>query len=208
MLFSIYGFMQLVLVRKRAVKTLKPSFFVSGDVGTFVGFLRHKRVIDGFARCRLCQVDLSFAGRGMHNLWDHWKGREHTRLEQKFRILTNRPLLDKSCRPVPREEDHPIRIERMSDRPVFRESPLGLTVDERIAVEVSDAKLGEKPDVNGNRAAYSWLCNFIKAYVSMTSFQAVIRFLDEWTNAMQPELRFTERLVTYEECQVCMSFVV
>ena len=85
--------------RKRAIKTLKPSFFVSGVVGTFVGFPRNKHVVDGFARCRLCRVDLSIAGRGLHNLWDHWKGREHTCLEQRFRIMSNRPLLDKSCRP-------------------------------------------------------------------------------------------------------------
>ena len=89
-----------VSVRKRKINTLKPSYFVSGVVGLFVGFPRHKRVLDGFARCVICNVDISIAGRGLQNLWAHWKGVEHTRLEQKYRIMTQRPLLDRSCRPV------------------------------------------------------------------------------------------------------------
>ena len=104
--------------RKRAIKTLKPPFFVSGVVGTFVGFPRNKRVVDGYARCRLCRVDLCIADRGLHNPWDHWKGRKHTRLEQRYRIMSNKPLLDKSCPPVSLEEDRRIRAESMSEPPI------------------------------------------------------------------------------------------
>ena len=71
-----------ISARVRKVKTLKPSFFVSGVVWTFVGFPRNKRVIDGYARCLLCRADLSFAGRGLLSLWDHWKGVEHTQLDR------------------------------------------------------------------------------------------------------------------------------
>ena len=60
----------VVVVRSRKIKTLKPSYFVSGVVGTFLGFPRHKRVVDGFARCLLCRVDLSIAVRGLSSLWD------------------------------------------------------------------------------------------------------------------------------------------
>ena len=124
-----------VLARARKIKTLKPSYFVSGVVGTFVGFPRNKRVIDGYARCLLCRADLSIAGRGLSSLWDHWKGVEHTRLEQKYRIMTHRPLLDKSCRLVSAEEDRRIRRARLTEPPVFLESALKLTVEERIAIE-------------------------------------------------------------------------
>ena len=91
-------------------------------------------MIDGYARCLLCMADLSIAGRGLSSLWDHWKGVEHSILEQKYRIMTQRPLLDKSCRAVTAEEDRKIRRERMSEPPVFMETELSLTVEERIAI--------------------------------------------------------------------------
>ena len=50
----------------------------------------------------------------------------------------NKPLLDRSCRPVSREEDQRIRMERMFEPPVYLESALGLTVEERIAIEVAE----------------------------------------------------------------------
>ena len=49
--------------------------------------------------------------------------------------MTQEPLLDKSCRAVSAEEDQSIRSERMSEPPVFLESGLSLTVEERIAIE-------------------------------------------------------------------------
>ena len=88
--------------------------------------------MDGFARSLLCRVDLSIAGRGLSSLWDHWKGAEHTRLEQKCRIMTQKPLLDKSCRPVSAEEDRRIRRARTNEPPKTLESELLLTVEERI----------------------------------------------------------------------------
>ena len=100
------------------MKILKPSYFVSGVEGTFVSFQLHKRVVDRFARFLLCRFDLNIAGRGLSSLWDHWKGIGLTRLEQKYRIITQRPLLDKSCRPVNAAEDRRIREERMSEAPV------------------------------------------------------------------------------------------
>ena len=137
--FSFRANVLLVLVRVKKVKTLKPSYFVSGVVGTFVGFPRHKRVVDGFARCLLCKADLSIAGRGLSSLWEHWRGVEHTRLEQKYRVMMQMPLLDKACRPVTAEEDRRIRQDRMNEPPVYLESELSWSVDERIAIEEAEA---------------------------------------------------------------------
>ena len=136
--------------------------------GTFVGFPRKKRGVDGYARCRLCRVDLSIAGRGLHNLWDHWKGREHTGLEQRYRIMSNRPFLDKSCRPVSLEEDRRIRAERMSEPPVVSESDFNHTVEERMAIELAEECEGAKPQCASqcveSSASYLWLRCFINSF--------------------------------------------
>ena len=141
----------VVTARAKKVKTLRPSYFVSGVVGTFFGFPRHKRVVDGYARCLLCKVDLSIAGRGLSSLWEHWRGVEHTRLEQKYRIMMQKPLLDKACRPVSAEEDRRIRRERMTEPPVFLE-----TVDERIAMEEAEASAGERPTLCQESVSFLW----------------------------------------------------
>ena len=204
-------FIELVVVvftgRKRAIKTLKPSFFVSGVVGTFVGFPRNKRVIDGYARCRLCRVDLSIAGRGLHNLWDHWKGREHTRLEQRFRIMSNRPLLDRSCRPVSLEEDKRIRAERMSEPPVILESEFKLTVEERIAIEIEEEASGAKPKLTETSSSYLWLGCFINGFTELSDFASVTRFVESWSSSMRGEVDFAERALSYAKCQVMCIFV-
>ena len=191
-----------ILERKRKIKTLKPSFFVSGVVGSFVGFPRHKRVIDGYARCLLCKVDLCIAGRGLSNLWDHWRGAEHTRLEQKYRIMTHKPLLDKSCRPVTVEEDKRIRLERMTEPPVYLESPLGLTVEERIAIEEAESNAVSRPELGEDSVRYLWLCCFVNAFLRLSSVSGLIQFMESWSAAMDSELRFPLRAMNYAQCQV------
>ena len=106
--------------RCRKAMVLKPSYFVSAVVGLFVGFPRHKRVVDSFARCLLRRVDyLSIAGCGLSSLWDHWKETENSRLKQKYRIMTKRPLLNESCHCVSANEVRRIRYECMSEPPVY-----------------------------------------------------------------------------------------
>ena len=195
-----------VLARARKIKTLKPSYFVSGVVGTFVGFPRNKRVIDGYARCLLCRADLSIAGRGLSSLWDHWKGVEHTRLEQKYRIMTHRPLLDKSCRLVSADEDRRIRRARLTEPPVFLESVLKLTVEERIAIEEAEAEEGARPQLQDESVNYLWLSNFVSSFLTVTSFDGVLRSLDSWRDCMANELRFECRTLTYSRCQVKIGF--
>ena len=193
-----------VSARKRKLNTLKPSYFVSGVVGLFVGFPRHKRVIDGYARCLMCKVDLSIAGRGLQNLWGHWKGVEHTRLEQKYRIMTQRPLLDKPCRPVSAEEDRRIRLERMSEPPVYLESPIGLSLDERVALEQEEEIAAARPNLSAESTAYLWLCFFLNCFSTVTNFRGVMQLMDGWTTAMSGELSFVGRSLTYAKCQVCI----
>ena len=188
--------------RVRKVKTLKPSYFVSGVVGTFVGFPRHKRVVDGYARCLLCKVDLSIAGRGLSSLWEHWRGVEHTRLEQKYRIMMQMPLLDKACRPVTAEEDRRIRQERMTEPPVYLESELSLSVDERVAIEEAEASAGERPTLPTESAAYLWLGQFISSFCNVASFGSVMRMVESWRDGMSAELRVECRSLTYARCQV------
>ena len=147
-------------------------------MGTFVGFPRNKRVIDGYTRCLVCRADLSIAGRGLSSLWDHWKGVEHTRLEQKYRIMTHRPLLDKSCRLVSAEEDRRIRRARLTEPPVFLESALKLTVEERKAIEEADAEEGARPHLQDESVNYLWLSNFVSSFLTVTSFDGVLRSLD------------------------------
>ena len=198
----------MILARKRKVKTLKPSFFVSGVVGSFVGFPRHKRVVDGYARCLLCKVDLCIAGRGLSNLWDHWRGVEHTRLEQKYRIMTHKSLLDKSCHPVSMEEDKRIRLERMAEPPVYLESPLGLTVEERIAIEEAEAESGNRPELSGPSTQYLWLCCFINAFLQLTSVRSLVQFMESWSIAMESELRLSLRTMGHAQCQVMFLLYV
>ena len=197
-------FVFFVLGRARKVKTLKPSYFVSGVVGTFVGFPRHKRVIDGYAQCLLCRADLSIAGRGLSSLWDYWKGVEHTRLEQKYRLMTQRPLRDKSCRPATAEEDRRIRRAQLTEPPVFLESPLGLTVDERITIEEAEAERGSKPQLPDASVSYLWLANFISSYLNVTSFVGVQGCLESWRASMANELLLECRTINYTQCQVSL----
>ena len=162
-----------------------------------MGFPRRKRVIDGYARCLLCRVDLSIAGRGLSSLWDYWKGVEHTRLEQKYRIMTQRPLLDKCYRAVTAEEDQRIRRERMSEPPVFMESELSLTVEERIAIEEEEEEESQRPQLSDESTNYLWLCNFVVAFANSTSFDGVLRLVDDWCACTSAELRFESRTLNY-----------
>ena len=155
-----------------------------------MGFPRNKRVIDGYARCILCRADLSFAGRGLSSLWEHWKGVKHTRLEQKYRIMTQKQLLDKSCR---------------SEPPVFLESALSLTVEESTAIKEAEAE-GARPHLLDGSVNYLWLSSFIASFQTVTSFEGVLQSLDAWRNCMANELRFESRTLNYTRCQVTTRF--
>ena len=198
----------VVKARAKKLKTLKPSYFVSGLVGTFVSFPRHKQVVNGSARCLLCTADLSIAGRGLSSLWEHLRGVEHNRLEQKYRIMMQKPLLDKACQPVSAEEDRRIRRESMTEPPVFLESALGLTVDERIAIEEAEASSGERPTLSQESVSFLWLSQIASSFCNSTSFGNVTQMVESWRDNLATELRFECRSLNNARCQVCLFITV
>ena len=137
----------------------------------------------------------------------HWKGVEHTRLEQKYRIMTQRPLLDKCCRAVTAEEDQRIWRERMSEPPAFVESELSLTVEERIAIEEEEEEESQRPQLSEGSTNYLWLCNFVVAFANSTSFDGVLRLVDGWCACTSAESRFECRTLNYPRCQVRVGSV-
>ena len=60
--------------------------------------------------------------------------------------MTQSPLPDMSYRPVTVGEDRRIRLERMVEPPVYLESSLGLSVDERITIEEASAQAESSPN--------------------------------------------------------------
>ena len=59
--------------------------------------------------------------------------------------MTQLFLLDKSCRSVSLEEDRRIRLARMTKPPVYLESTLSLTVEQRIVMEEAAAASSVRP---------------------------------------------------------------
>ena len=103
--------------------------------------------------------------------------------------MTQRPLLDKSCRPVTTEEDRRIRRARLTEPPLFLESALGLTVDERIAIKEAEAERGSKPQLPDASVSYLWLANFISSYLNVTSFVGVQGCLESCRASMANKLQ-------------------
>ena len=175
-------------VCKRKIKTLKPSHFVSSVVGLFVGFTRHKRVIDWYARCLMCKADISIAGRwalgALQNLWEQKKSAELSRLEQMFRIKTQRTLLDKWCRPVSVYEDRRNRLARKTEPPAYLESIQILSGGENCYGGGSGCFFGATCCA-AESANYLWLSQFINCFAVVTDFRSFIQMQDRWTVTMR-----------------------
>ena len=122
--------------------------------------------------------------------------------------MSNKPLLDKSCRPVSLEEDRRIRAERMSEPPVVLETEFNLTVEERMAIELAEDCEGAKPQLSESSASYLWLGCFINSFVELADFSAVILFVKSWSASMRGEVRFVEKSLPYLKCQVILFFVL
>ena len=74
--------------------------------------------------------------------------------------MTQKPLLNMTCRAVCAEEDWHIKRERISEPPVFLESELSLSIEERIAIEE-----GQRPQLSAGSVNYLWLCNFVNNFL-------------------------------------------
>ena len=120
--------------------------------------------------------------------------------------MTQSPLLDKFCRAVT-AEDRRIRRERMSEPPVFMESELGLTVEEKIAVEEAEEEEGQRPQLPEGVMNYLWLSNFIVSFTNATSFSGMLRFVDAWCDCTSTELRFECRTLNNPLFQVSVCFI-
>ena len=174
-------------------------------VDLFVGFPRDKRVIDVYARCMMCRADFSIARRGIQNLWGHRKGARHTRIEQKFKIMTQHPLLDKSCRPVTVEEEQRIRLECMSEPPVYLELLLSLTSERRFALEQESEAAINRPTLK--EPPISGCVFFINCLSSVTNFRNVKRLMDSWGMSLRGEMSVVEQRLFNVKCQVRPCFV-
>ena len=187
----------LVPARVKKVKTLKPSYFVSGAVVTFVGFPQDKRVVEVYARCLLCKADLSIAGHGLASLRENWRGVEHTRLEQKYRIMMQMPLLNKACRPVTPAEDRRIHHERMTEPLVYLESELSLSVDERIAIEEAEASPVGEANLVDRECVLLVARPVHKQFCECDILQRGYEMVESWRDNMSAELRVECRSLTY-----------
>ena len=109
---------------------------------------------------------------------------------------------------VLQEEDRRIRRARLTEPPVFLESALGLTVEDRVAIEEAEAAEGARPHLEKESVSCLWLCSFISSFLTVTSFEGVLQSLDAWRSCMWNELRFECRTLNYTRCQVNTKFSV
>ena len=76
--------------------------------------------------------------------------------------------------PVSTEEDRRVRRARLTDPPVFLESALGLTVEERVAIEDAEAEEGLRPQLQDGSVNNLWLNSFIASFLTVASFEGVL----------------------------------
>ena len=181
---------------------LKPEFFVRGVVALFVGFPHTHRIKDGYARCLLCRLDLSIADRGILSLFDHWRTEGHFAKEQKYRLMTRRPLLNKKCKEVSDKEREKIEARLASEAPVFMESPLGVDLAERLRME-DEAEQSEGRPVLSELASHRlWLATFIDNFVARKTFEGVLSALTSWAQSLRTEVEVAVLSLDYKKAQV------
>ena len=183
-------------------KTLKAEYFVKGVVGLFVGFPHKHRIMDGYARCRFCRIDLSIADRGIVQLYDHWRSGGHRAKEQKYRLMTGKPLLNKSCRPMNEKDVAIVERELMDEPPVYLESPLGVSLEERIAMEDVQSESPEQLVIPGDASKRLWLSILIDQLVGKKSIESVVRGLEMWFVSMRQELTVDVPQMSHVQTQV------
>ena len=96
----------------------------------------------------------------------------------------------------------------MKEPPVYLESEMSLSVDERIAIEEAEASPSERPVLSTESVSFLWLGQFISNFVNATSFGAVMRMVESWRDNMNAELRVECRSLTHPRCQVRMRFLL
>ena len=81
------------------------------------------------------------------------------------------------------------------------ESALGLSVDERIAIEEAAAGAETWLSLSEGRAANFWLSHFTNAFCVVSDFCGLIQLLDRWTVCVRGELELRDQSLTYSKFQ-------
>ena len=108
-------------------------------------------------------------------------------LGKKFRIMTQRFLLDTSCRPVSVAADCRIRLARKTEPPVYLESTLSRSVEDRIAIEEAAAASSSRQVVSVENADYMWLSQVINVFCVVTDFRSLLQLQDRRMVSMRSE---------------------
>ena len=90
---------------------------------------------------------------------------------------------------------------------VYSEKRLRLSVEERVANEELAAAAANKPKLNEDSASYFWLTQVVNAFAAVSDVREVLRLVDMRSIAMQSELKFVERSLTYAKHQLSSVLV-
>ena len=178
---------------------------MKGVVGLFVGFPHKHKIMDGYARCRFWRIDLSIADRGLLQLYDHWRNAAHRKKEQKYRLMTGLPLLNKSCKPMAEKDVTTVERELMEEPPVYLESPLGVSLAERIAMEDDRAEAPLSIALSNESGLRLWMATFLDQLVSKQSIEGMLHGLEMWANSLREELTVDLPELSHAQAQVIMN---
>ena len=173
-----------------------------------MGFPHTHRIKDGYARCLLCRLDLSIADRGILSLFDHWRTEGHFSKEQKYRLMTRRPLLNKKCKEVSTKEKEKIESRLATEAPVFMESPLGVDLAERLRMEDEAEQAEGRPVVSELASHRLWLATFVDNFVARVNFEGVLSAMSSWAQSLQTELDVAVLSLDYKKSQVCILLFI
>ena len=100
------------------------------------------------------------------------------------------------------EEDKRVRLERMVEPPVYLESPISLSLEERVALEREAEEENSRPVLSEESASYLWLCFFLNCFASVAGFESLMRLMDGWASSLRGELNFVARSLTVAKCRI------
>ena len=153
-----------------------------------MGFPHKHKIIQGYARCRFCRIDSSIVDRGLLQIYDHWRSAAHRKKEQKYRLMTGLPLLNKLCKPMNDKDAEAVEQQLNNEPPVDLESPLGVSLSERIAMEDDSDEAVVAVALSNESGMRLWMATFLHHLVSKRSIQSLLHGLEMWANSLHEEL--------------------
>ena len=154
----------------------------------------------------MCRVDLSIAGRGLQKLWGHWNGcgTYPTRAKVPHHdaaSIVGQIVSARFCRGG-------LRLDRMVEPPVYLESPISLSLEERVALKREVEEEGSRPVLPDGSAAYLWLCFFLNCFGAVTGFQSLMRLMDGCTGSLLGEMELCSPKPYRSEMSGTIAFCV